>query len=137
MRTQLRTGAIALVLLGGGFAVAQTPSGAQQEKLNLSQAKERMVTQGLASEPTQSPSGYQGQMGSKPPDSMQARALPSSVTDQVPETKNLLFIKMPDRIVLIDPDSKLVAEIVPIGTTGSGSDSMAPSSSPPAGSPSR
>jgi hypothetical protein len=41
------------------------------------------------------------------------------VTDQVPETKSYLFIKLPDRILLIDPDSKAVAEIVGApGTTG-------------------
>jgi hypothetical protein len=34
-----------------------------------------------------------------------------------PEAKNLLFVKLPDRIVLIDPDTKLVAEIVVNDTT--------------------
>ena len=43
---------------------------------------------------------------------MTAQALPSDVTDQVPEAKQLLFVKLPDRIILIDPDTKLVHEIV-------------------------
>jgi hypothetical protein len=43
---------------------------------------------------------------------MTAQALPNDVTNQVPETKNLLFVKLPDRIMLIDPDTKLVTEIV-------------------------
>lgn len=52
---------------------------------------------------------------------MNAQTLPSNVTDQVPEAKNLLFVKLPDRIVLIDPDTKLVTEIVmDQTTTGSG-----------------
>ena len=44
------------------------------------------------------------------------------MTDQVPETKTYLFIKLPDRILLIDPDfpgsnrdSKVIAFIIGIG----------------------
>ena len=46
----------------------------------------------------------------------------------MPEAKEMLFIKLLDRIVLIDPESQVVAEIVmtPV-TTGSGS---APTESP-------
>jgi hypothetical protein len=57
---------------------------------------------------------------------MTAQALPSDVTDQVPEAKQLLFVKLPDRIILIDPDTKLVHEIVldsDSTTTGSSSSS--------------
>jgi hypothetical protein len=48
--------------------------------------------------------------------------LTSDVQDQVPEAKRMLFVKLPDRIVLIDPDSQAVAEIVMspnASTTGS------------------
>ena len=52
------------------------------------------------------------------------------MTDQVPETKRYLFIKLPDRIVLIDPDTNMVAEIVGApATTGA-----SPSDVNPAGS---
>jgi hypothetical protein len=51
---------------------------------------------------------------------MSAQSMPNNVTNQVPETKNLLFVKLPDRIVLIDPDNKLVTQIVMDNTmTGS------------------
>ena len=43
---------------------------------------------------------------------MYAQSLPTNVTNQVPEAKNLLFVKLPDRVLLIDPDSKMVSEIV-------------------------
>jgi hypothetical protein len=43
---------------------------------------------------------------------MNAQSLPTNVTNQVPEAKNLLFVKLPDRVLLIDPDSKMVSEIV-------------------------
>jgi hypothetical protein len=62
-------------------------------------------------------------IGSKAPDSTTAKPLPNEVTDQVPQTKTLLFVKLPDRILIIDPSNQLVAEVVPAdATTGSGAD---------------
>jgi hypothetical protein len=55
---------------------------------------------------------------------MTAQQIPRNVTDQVPEAKNLLFVKLPDRIILIDPDTKLMSEIVMDSVTaGSNSNS--------------
>ena len=34
----------------------------------------------------------------------------------MPQTMNMLFVKLPDRILLIDPDQKMVAEIIPTGS---------------------
>jgi hypothetical protein len=39
-------------------------------------------------------------------------SLPGNLTAQVPAAKNLLFVKLPDRILLIDPDEQQVAEII-------------------------
>jgi hypothetical protein len=78
----------------------------------------------ITREPTQSAADYQGAVGSAPPPSLAQKSLPDDVTDQVPETKSYLFIKLPDRILLIDPDTKTVAEIVggPLTTGASPSD---------------
>jgi hypothetical protein len=60
--------------------------------------------------------------------------MPDDVTAQVPETKSFLFIKLPDRILLIDPDSGRVAEIVGAPATtaiGSYSDTSPTTSVPP------
>jgi len=143
MRQPFRRYLITLALVTGvnvaaaGFAAAQD---SQQEKLNLNSAQEQAVTRGLANQPTQSVPGFSGQVGSKAPTSETAKSLPSDVQTQVPEAKQLLFIKMADRIVLIDPDTSVVAEVVMTpSTTGSGSSSDAgsASSSAPSGSPSR
>jgi hypothetical protein len=136
MRQQLRAATLVLGLLGSaGFAMAQNVPGSRgaQEKLNLSQPHEHTITQGLRNEPPQSAPGYRGDVGSKLPDSMTSKALPDEVTAQVPVTKTYLFVKLPDRILLIDPDTKLVAEIVGgPATTGMPSDSSPPSpGSPP------
>lgn len=137
MQTLLQASAVALALLGsGGLAVAQTvPGGSdQQEKLNLSQSKEGQISQGLNREQSQSPGNYSGQVGSKPPASLSAKPMPDDVTAQVPETEGYLFVKLPDRILLIDPHTGMVAEIVgALATTGSGpADNMSPAGQAPA-----
>jgi hypothetical protein len=124
MQTPLRASTLAIAVLGSvSFATAQNAPG-DIEKLNLNQSKERQVTQGLNREQPQSAAGYQGQVGSKPPASLSTKPMPDDVADQVPETKRYLFIKLPDRIVLIDPDTNMVAEIVgaPATTGASPSD---------------
>ena len=134
MRQPFRASLITITLIAGIDTAAAQSS--QQEKLNLNSTKEQAVTQGLADQPAHSVPGFSGQVGSKPPASEKAQPLPSNVQAQVPEAKEMLFIKLPDRIVLIDPDSQAVAEIVmaPV-TTGSG---PAPASgSAPAESPAR
>ncbi|KRQ09312.1 hypothetical protein [Bradyrhizobium manausense] len=117
MHQLIRGAAIAVALFGSvSFAAAQRSSGEVHPDLTASQ--QQTVSQGLASSPSQpAPSGQQPQVGSKVPDAMSAQSVPSNVTDQVPETKNLLFVKLPDRIVLIDPDDKLVTQIVMESTT--------------------
>jgi hypothetical protein len=117
----IRGGAIAIAILGTiGLAAAQRTGSAQPE---LTANQQQTVSQGLATSPSQpTPSGEQAQVGKHVPDSMSPQAMPNNVTDQVPETKNLLFVKLPDRILLIDPDNKLVTQIVTddnSSTTGS------------------
>jgi hypothetical protein len=50
------------------------------------------------------------------------------------ETKSYLFIKLPDRILLIDPDTKTVAEIVGAPATTGSQSGASPTNS---GAPSR
>jgi hypothetical protein len=131
----IRAGAITIAVFSSiGIAAAQrTPGTAQAD---LTPAQERMVSQGLASSPSQqAPSGAQPQVGNTLPDSMSAQKLPNNVTDQVPDAKGLLFVKLPDRIVLIDPDTKLVTEILMDATTAGSNPSS--SSTPSSTTPSR
>jgi hypothetical protein len=128
MRQQLRTAAVTLVLLASaGLAAAQTaPSRTPGTVLN--QQQEQDVAQQLKSAPAQSSStGSQTQLGSKLPDSVQTQSLPNNVTAQVPEAKNLLFVKFPDRILLIDPDTKIVAEVIMDSSSTTGSSPASPS----------
>jgi hypothetical protein len=120
MNQLIRAGAITVAIFSSiGFAAAQN---APSPHADLTARQQQAVNQGLAASPSQAaPAGAQPQVGNRLPDSMTAQALPNDVTDQVPETKNLLFVKLPDRIMLIDPDTKLVTEIVMGDTTTTGS----------------
>jgi hypothetical protein len=139
MNQLIRAGAITVAIFSSvGFAAAQNaPSGTSgSARGDLTSRQEQMVSQGLANSPSQAaPAGTQPQVGSKVPDSMNAQALPNNVTDQVPEAKNLLFVKLPDRIMLIDPDTKLITEIVmddtTTGSNTAGSNTAGSSSSTP------
>jgi hypothetical protein len=125
MKRPLCAVTVTLALLGSaGLAAAQKADTAHAD---LMSSQQQMNSQGLASSPSQSaPGGTQPQVGSKLPDSMNAQALPNqalpnNVTDQVPELKSLLIVKLPDRIVLISPDTKLVTEVVREPTTSGSS----------------
>jgi hypothetical protein len=122
MRQLIRAGAITLGIFSSiGFGAAQHPE--------LSPAQQRTVGQGLASSPSQAAPTAQPQVGDKVPDSMTAQSMPSNVSDQVPEAKNLLFVRLPDRVILIDPDSKLVSQIVLDDSSTTGSNSTTTGSS--------
>lgn len=123
MNRLLYSGAL-LVVLGSTVATAQNASDTTQSnnaRGALNPAQQQMVSNSLSSTPSQSaPSGAQPQVGDKVPDSMSAQSMPHNVVDQVPEAKELLFVKLPDRILLINPDTKLISEIVTeSATTGS------------------
>jgi hypothetical protein len=132
MRHLFRTSAVMLALLSGaGTAGAQQPSSGSntpsgrgpaaqppEQILVLSPAQRQAIVSGLRGEQTQSSAqGEQAQIGAKPPSAVMQQQLPDQVTSDVPQTKNLLFVKLPDRILLIDPDQQMVAQIIPIGAS--------------------
>jgi hypothetical protein len=111
MNQLIRAGAITVAIFSSiGYASAQRAFG--YDHTDLTATQQRTVNQGLANSPSQPAPGAQPQVGDKVPDSMNAQSLPTDVTNQVPQAKNLLFVKLPDRVLLIDPDSKMVSEIV-------------------------
>jgi Protein of unknown function (DUF1236) len=135
MRHQLCAGAVALALFSSiGLAAAQTGQNPNQSSgqsgmpsqgsgnVALSPSQGQNITNGLSSKRAQSaPSDFDGRVGTKVPDSMAPKSLPSDVTAQVPEAQRYLFVKMPDRVLLIDPDNKTIVEIVPSEQSTSGS----------------
>jgi hypothetical protein len=47
--------------------------------------------------------------------------MPPGVAQQVSETKNYVFVKLPDRVLVISPDDRMIGKIIPHpATTGAG-----------------
>ena len=125
MRSDLRSYAIAIaVIFMGSVGLAAAQGVSDQGQLKLSPAQQQDVMKGLASEPAQSSTeADEATVGTKLPETVKAQPLPSAVTAQVPATDKYMFVKMPDRILLVHPDTGMVAEIITneSSTTGSGS----------------
>jgi len=124
MRNDLRSYAIAIaVIFMGSVGLAAAQGASDQGQLKLSPAQQQDVIKGLASEPAQSSSeAEEATVGTKLPETAKAQPLPGTVTAQVPATDKYMFVKMPDRILLVHPDTGMVAEIITneSSTTGSG-----------------
>jgi hypothetical protein len=61
----------------------------------------------------------QTRVGEQLPGSITPHVMPKSVTEPVPETKWYEFAKLPDRVLMVDPRDRSIAEIIPIpATTG-------------------
>ena len=117
-------------VLSTGIALAQTPngqppgagarSGAEsiQPRLNLTQQQKQAVNRGLSGEPSQNAAAdLQIRVGEPLPSSITPHVMPKSVTEPVPETKWYEFAKLPDRVLMVDPKDRSIAEIIPILTT--------------------
>ena len=128
MRNDLRAYAIAIaVIFMGSVGLAAAQGTSDRGQLNLSPAQQQDVMKGLASEPTQSSTEAEdATVGTKLPETVKTQPLPTDVTAQVPTTDKYMFVKMPDRILLIHPDTGAVAEIITneSSTTGSGSSEL-------------
>jgi hypothetical protein len=55
-------------------------------------------------------------VGEPLPSSIIPHVMPKSVTEPVPETKWYEFAKLPDRVLMVDPTDRSIAEIIPIPT---------------------
>ena len=113
MRKNVYRSAVVAAFLGS-VAVATAA------QLNLTAQQKQSIMQSVQSEKGQPAAGFQPRVGTAVPQSMAMHQLPSSVTTQVPATKDLEYIKLDNNtVLLIDPKDKRVAEIItPSGTTG-------------------
>jgi len=117
-------------VLSTGIALAQTPngqppgagprSGAEsiQPRLNLTRQQKQAVNRGLSDQPSQNAAAdLQIRVGEPLPNSITPHVMPKSVTEPVPETKWYEFAKLPDRVLMVDPKDRSIAEIILIPTT--------------------
>ena len=117
-------------VLSTGIALAQTPNGQPpgagprggaesiQPRLNLTQQQKQAVNRGLSNEPSQNAAADpQIRVGEPLPSSITPHVMPKPVTEPVPETKWYEFVKLPDRVLMVDPKDRSIAEIILIPTT--------------------
>ena len=106
MRPQFRIGIVILTFLAGsGMAFA---SG-----LDLTADQQHAVNRGLSDQQVEhSQAAAQTQVGGRLADTVHTNPMPDRVAADVPAVKNLLFVRLPDRVLLINPDDHAVAEII-------------------------
>jgi hypothetical protein len=106
-------GAVGLALVATiGLAIAGE-GGAPTGGNSLTPAQERSIYRSVASEQAQPPlPDFQPELGAKLPDAVVLRDLPSGLAADIPQAKDYKFAKVQDQVLLVDPYTKQVREII-------------------------
>jgi hypothetical protein len=127
MKNHLRNGTIALALVSGiGFAAAQvnapgaggnTQSGAmsQPSQLKLSPAQKTAILNAVRQDSAKiaAPTNFQASVGGSVPPSIELYTLPSGAVSQAPELRSLKYTMAQSQVVLVDPTTMRVIDIIP------------------------
>jgi hypothetical protein len=117
--------AVALLLLGG----AVLPVSAQQQEtthpgtelnpakvpdLHLTAAQKQTIYSSISNQKQKetAPATFQPQVGAVVPGSIELQQLPKTLVDLVPELKNYEYAMVTNQVLLVDPKSKQVVEII-------------------------
>jgi hypothetical protein len=129
MKTHLYVGAAAMALLiGASGAFAQTtnmqrnPAGAPMaapgatqtpSKISLTAQQKQAIWTSVASDKgAKAPANFQASIGANVPADIALRPLPANVLQQVPDAKNYRYAKVSDQVLLVDPSTKVVVDII-------------------------
>ena len=124
MGKQLYQAAIALLLLGGSAvpAAAQaTPShpGAEVNpaavpNLKLTAAQKQTIYSSISSQKQRetAPPSFHVAVGAVMPSSVELQALPKTIVELIPELKDYEYAMVTNQVLLVDPKSKQVIEII-------------------------
>ena len=115
MKSQLRLGVAALALLtSAGIAIAADAGSTSKDHLNLTSAQQSEIWQSVnkqnMKEPT--PAGFKAMVGEVVPTSIKLHALPNDATRGVPAVRSYEFAMLQDQVLLVDPQSKKIADII-------------------------
>jgi hypothetical protein len=115
MKAQLRQGILATALLtSASVAFAAVPGSASQDNLNLSSAQQKEIWQSVSKQNMKEtpPVGFRATMGEVVPSSVQLHALPSEAARKVPAVTWYDYAMLQNQLILVDPKSKKIAEII-------------------------
>lgn len=136
MHSHIRNTATVLALLAGiGVAAAQAPApsssmpatrapaaqpntmsqpGQNAAAVQLSAAQKTAIFQGVTKEKVKSPppASFQASVGASVPSSVELYPLPANIVAQVPATKQYKYTVAQNQVVLVDPASMKVVDII-------------------------
>lgn len=130
MNTTLRYGTVALALLGGiGIAAAQSPSappssgkmdnsmsqsGSTQTQLQLSAAQKSAIFKAIDKNKAKpaAAANFHPSVGATVPATIALYALPDNAVANAPQAKQLKYTMAQNQVVLVDPTSLKVVDII-------------------------
>ena len=102
-------GAALALLASHGFAVAQRSNGPAPFYLNPQQKEIISGMLGNAREEP-NPPNFGMRRGLRIPDRLQAAPIPRSVSRQVPKVQGYAYVKVPNHLMIVDPENGKVVE---------------------------
>jgi len=112
----LQNGTITLALLVGMVSAAvANPNGSAWITDGLTSAQRQEIRQGASKQVDKAspPASFKVVIGEAAPDTLKLQPMPKSVSDQVPAVKPYDFAMLENRVLIVDPKSKEIIDIIP------------------------
>jgi hypothetical protein len=110
---------IALVFACGvAVAAAQDSPPANTPNLNLTPAQKQTIYQSIISQQdktSSAPDTFRAAVGADVPDSVKLAPMPKTIVDLVPQTKDYVFGLVAKQVLIVDPKSRRVVEVITSG----------------------
>jgi len=115
MTSNLRHAIVVLALLTStGIAIAAETGPSSKDQLNLTNAQQKEIWQSVNKQNMKdtTPAGFRPTVGAVVPSSIKLHALPGDATRQVPAVKSYDYAMLQNDVLLIDPTSKKIVDII-------------------------
>lgn len=114
MKLLLGAAVIAFVATPVLAATATTGMSSQADALKLTSAQRHDIYQDVRKQKTSetAPAGFTAKVGEAVPSSIKINPLPASATKQVPAVKSYDFAMLNHKVLLVNPNSKKIVDIV-------------------------
>ena len=115
MNLNLRHGIAVLALLtSAGVAIAADTGATSKDQLSLTNAQQKEIWQSVSKQNMKdtTPAGFRPAIGTVVPGSMKLHALPGDATRQVPAVRSYDYVMVQNDVLLIDPTSKKIVDII-------------------------
>jgi len=95
-------------------ASKSTTGSSQSDTLNLSSSQQKTLWNDISANAAkqQAPSSFNATIGEALPSSLTSHALPSKAATDVPAAKDYQYVMMQNKLLLVNPSDKRVAEVI-------------------------